>query len=128
MTLYDILVRVMDKDLTTNYTLLGSVVLFQNRRYHFRHDALSRVVWTITSREGARPSVSRGRLSILSMALSTASSQALTPLDLISLRAVMLPSKAAVTSTSATGLPLIWARVASNNTIFGFSLARSRPA
>ena len=44
MTLYDILVRVMDKDLTTNYTLLGSVVLFQNRRYHFRQDALSRVV------------------------------------------------------------------------------------
>ena len=41
MTLYDILVRAMDKDLITNYPLLGRVALFQNRRYHFLYDTLT---------------------------------------------------------------------------------------
>ena len=42
--------------------------------------------------EGTRPSTSRGMVSVLSMARSTASSQALTPLDLTRRLPTMVPS------------------------------------
>ena len=71
---------------------------------------------------GGRPS-SLGKISVLSSALRTASSQALFPLDLTSLRPTMVPSGAVRTSTSATGLPLM----SSAKTILGLTLAMMRP-
>ena len=60
----------------------------------------------ITSTGGTRPSVSRGRSAVRSMARSTASSQSLLPLLLTRRRRGCVPLGEARTSTSAAGLPL----------------------
>ena len=54
---------------------------------------------------GTRPSTSRGRTSVLSIARSTVSSQTAEPLLLVSFRLTMVPSGASRTSTVASGLP-----------------------
>ena len=72
---------------------------------------------------GTRPSTSRGRVSVLSMARNTASSQALLPLDLMSLRLMIVPSGDVRTSTSAVGLPAM----SSVKTILGLTLAATLP-
>ena len=59
----------------------------------------------ISSEDGTRPSVSFGKTSVLSMALSTDSSQARTPLDLSNFLAMIVPSGEVRTSTTAVGLP-----------------------
>jgi hypothetical protein len=73
---------------------------------------------------GTRPSVSRGSTSVLSIARSTASSQAGTPLDCVSRRPMMRPSGATRTSTLASGLPL----TSSEKTMLGLMRALMRPA
>ena len=60
----------------------------------------------------------------MSSARRTASSQALTPLDLTSRMPTIVPSGDRRTSTSAAGLP----GTSSVNTMFGFTRARIRPA
>ena len=70
-----------------------------------RKEGLSRAGHTgvkpIVMSDGTRPSVSRGRVSVRSIARSTASSQSLLPLDLTSRRPRIVPSGPARTSTSA---------------------------
>ena len=70
---------------------------------------------------GTRPSVSRGMVSVRMMALITASSQALLPLDLTRRWLVMVPPGVVRTSTSATGLPAM----SSVKTMLGLTLART---
>jgi hypothetical protein len=74
--------------------------------------------------EGTRPSTSRGSVSVRSIARSTASSHSRTPLERTSRRPTIVPSGAARTSTSATGLPSI----VSGKTMFGLMRALMRPA
>ena len=64
-----------------------------------------------------------GMVSVRSMALITASSQALLPLDLCRRWLRMVPSGPVRTSTSAVGLPAI----SSVNTMLGLTLARTLP-
>src|SRR3989344_1332202 len=72
----------------------------------------------MVSEDGTRPSTSRGRVSVLSSARSTASSQALLPLACTRRLPTMVPSGARRTSTSARGLP----EIASGYTMFGLSI------
>ena len=73
---------------------------------------------------GTRPSTSRGRISVLSIARSTVSSQAGEPLLLVSLRLTIVPSGASRTSTVASGLPA----TLPVRTMFGLIRALIRPA
>src|SRR6218665_466330 len=77
----------------------------------------------MTNDGGTRPSTSRGSVSVLSSARSTASSQALLVLGCSSRLPTMVPSGDRRTSTSARGLPAM----ASGYTMFGLTLALTLP-
>src|SRR6218665_714845 len=77
----------------------------------------------MTNDGGPRPSTSRGSVSVLSSARSTASSQALLVLGCSSRLPTMVPSGDRRTSTSARGLPAM----ASGYTMFGLTLALTLP-
>ena len=73
--------------------------------------------------EGMVPSTSLGNTEVRSIARSTASSHSGLPLALTMRRLTMVPSDAARTSTSVSGLP----GTASVSTMLGLIRARMRP-